>query len=60
MADFWAGVAQGFGPAHEASSRRREKKSDLAEAAVDRIIEEYTVGTTQFFISQQFGVEVDE
>lgn len=41
MADFWGGVAQGFGPAYEASSRRRDKKSDLAEAAVDRIIEEY-------------------
>jgi len=32
----------------------------MKDERVDRIIEEYTVGTTQFFISQQFGVEVDE
>ena len=48
MANFWAGVAQGFGPAYEASSRRRDKRADTQDARdyakdqeLDRLRAEY-------------------
>jgi hypothetical protein len=52
MADFWAGVAQGFGPAYQRSTDRRQliedrklarKQSleDAEKAAIDKIIDEY-------------------
>ena len=31
----------------------------MADPRVDRLVEEYTVGTTQFFVMKQFGVDVE-
>jgi len=31
----------------------------MADPRVDSLVEEYTVGTTQFFVMQQFGVDVE-
>jgi len=52
MADFWAGVAQGFGPAYQRSTDRRQliedrklareqSLKDAKKAAIDKIIDEY-------------------
>jgi hypothetical protein len=31
----------------------------MADPRVDRLVEEYTTGSTQFFVMKQFGVEVE-